>query len=77
MVAVIGFVIGIPCCAAIAQSLVQIVAFRLLQGFLRLQRSFRLAQVCFCSTSIRWKERGSAMALFGGVGHGGTGAGAR
>jgi DHA2 family multidrug resistance protein len=55
MVAVVGFVIASVLCG-IAQSLVEIVAFRLLQGS-SAQRSFRSASP-FCSTSIRWKNAG-------------------
>jgi MFS transporter, DHA2 family, multidrug resistance protein len=55
MVAVVGFVIASVLCG-IAQSLVQIVAFRLRRDS-SAQRWFRLASP-FCSTSIRWKNAG-------------------
>jgi len=62
MAAVVGFVVASVLCG-IAQSLVQIVAFDCCKVS-SAQRSFRLASL-FCSTFIRWKKRGSAMALFG------------
>src|SRR5258708_18051699 len=62
MVAVVGFVIASVLCG-IAQSLVQIVAFRLLQGF------FGAALVPLSQSILldiyTPEERGSAMALFG------------
>ena len=62
MTAVVGFVIASVLCG-IAQSLVQIVAFRLLQGF------FGAALVPLGQSVLldiyTAEERGSAMALFG------------
>ncbi len=74
MVAIAGFVLASMLCG-IAQSLFEIVAFRLLQGF------FGAALVPISQSILldiyTLEERGSAMALFGVVGDGRTGARAR